>query len=136
MGFFSSIFGGTDDSAQELTAADNARRQAFIEEQAAQARGDVFNLFPGAQQVRQEGFQGALDVFGQTIPQQLGLLQAGLPQQINAILGKPLDLSGLQSTNTDFAQQTAPSLPPLPPQQQTPQGDYIAQLLASLGGLK
>ena len=69
-----------------------------------QGRQDVLAAFPKAQEARRQGFQGALDVFGQSIPQQLQAFQGGnvgaqqallggLPQQQNAILGLPTDLS-------------------------------------------
>ena len=69
---------------------------------------DVINrIFPQAQQSAQQGFQGALDVFGSTLPQQANLFQScnvaakqallsGQPQFQNAILGRQVDLSGLQ----------------------------------------
>ena len=117
------IFGSTDDSAQKAQTRSNAAAQELIAEQAKIARGDVMNLFPASDTNRNMGFQAALDVMGQTIPQQFstfqqgnvgaqGALLAGLPQMQNAILGLPTDLSGLQPQaiqyNTDFAQQQLP----------------------------
>lgn len=117
------VFGGTDDSAQKDTKRANKRAQQFIEEKAAEARADALALFPGFEQNVQAGAQGALDIFGQAVPQQLGAFQtgnvgaqqallAGLPQIQNAILGRPVDLSGLQAqqlpVDLGFAQQQLP----------------------------
>lgn len=117
------VFGGTDDSAQQAQIASNAAAQQLIAEQTEAARADILSLFPAAEQAAQQGFQGALDVFGQTIPQQVSAFQggnvgaqqallSGLPQIQNAILGRPVDLSGLQAqqlpVDTSFAQQQVP----------------------------
>lgn len=118
-----SIFGGTDDSAQKAQTRANAKAAEFVKEQAALARGDILNLFPTADINRTLGFQAALDVIGETTPQQLGAFQqgnvgaqqallSGLPQIQNAILGRPVDLSGLQpqrfDIDTSFAQRQLP----------------------------
>lgn len=71
------------------------------------AEDAINRLFPQAQQSAQQGFQGAIDVFGQTLPQQANLFQSGnvaaqqallsgQPQFMNAILGRQVDLSGIQ----------------------------------------
>ncbi len=81
---------------------------AAQKESTAQARGDAIPLFQNAQQNALQGFQGALDVFGQTIPQQFEAFQggnvgaqnailAGLGQQQAAILGQQLDPNALQA---------------------------------------
>ncbi len=98
-----------DKSSQQLAAS------------TAQARNDLFKLFPAAQQNTQQGYQGALDVFKQALPQQAGVFQAGnvaaqnqllagMPQYQNAILGAPVDYSQFQATQLeqpsfDFANQ-------------------------------
>ena len=98
-----------DKAAQQLKSSTN------------QARGDLFKLFPAAQQNTQQGYQGALDVFKQALPQQAGVFQAGnvaaqnqllagMPQYQNAILGAPVDYSQFQATQLeqprfDFANQ-------------------------------
>ena len=85
-------------------AAALAATQAAV----AQARGDAIPLFEAGFQNQQQGFQGALDIFGQTIPAQMNAFQggnmnaqntllAGLDPQIAAILGGNIDLSGLQA---------------------------------------
>ena len=98
-------------------------------------------------QSAQEGFQGALDLMGQTIPQQAALFQggnvaaqntllAGLPQQNNAIMGNPIDLSGLQPTqqayNTDYTQQRLPERAAMPASTGQDVNASLAQLLAGL----
>jgi hypothetical protein len=119
----STLFGGTDDSAQKAQTRANSAATELIAEQAKIARGDVMNLFPASDENRNMGFQAALDVMGQTIPQQFSAFQqgnvggqqallAGLPQMQNALLGLPVDYSALQpqavNYNTDFAQQQLP----------------------------
>ncbi len=101
----STIFGGGVSKAsragQQAQQQENIAAQRFIEQQAAQARGDVLGIFPSAQQVRGAGFQGALDIIGQGIPEQLSAFQQGnigaqgvtaqtLPQIQAAILGLPV----------------------------------------------
>ena len=128
-----SVFGGTDRSAQKAQTKANAAAQEFIAGQAAGAREDILRLAPAAEEARNLGFQGALDVFGQTIPQQLQAFQAGnvgaqqqlaagTPQSINALLGQPVDLSVLQPQTLDFSTQFA--------QQQLPEFTSSTQALA------
>ena len=75
-----------------------------------QARDDLFRLFPSAQEAGQQGFQGALDVFNQSVPAQQQAFQggnvaaqnqilAGLPQMQNALFGNQVDFSQLQAFN-------------------------------------
>lgn len=95
-------------------AADSQSRQqraqslAFIEKMLSQSRGDLFSLFPQAQQNRQQGFLAGLDIQRQAFPQMINSFQqgnvgaqnallAGLPQMQNAILGRPVDISGMQA---------------------------------------
>jgi len=101
----------------------NAANQQFIREQAEIARTDAIPLFDAAAQNRILGSQGALDIFGQTIPQQLQTFQqgnvgaqqallAGQPQFSNALLGLPIDFNAVQAQqlqfDPSFAQQTLP----------------------------
>lgn len=98
---------------------------AYTKEAADQARGDLFKLYPAAQDNARAGFQGAMDIFGQTVPQQGNLIQqgnvaaqqqllSGLGQSRNALLGGQFDPSQLQpvtlNANYDFAQQQLPQL--------------------------
>ena len=127
---FDTIFGGTDDSAQKEQILANRGARKEIEEQAGVAKEDVRSIFPVAQESRQQGFQGALDVLGQSVPQQIGAFQqgnvqaqqallAGLPQIQNAILGNRVDLSGLQPQQVQFdpsfLQQQLPDFPQVAP---------------------
>ena len=146
------LFGGTDRSAQKATKQANARTLDFIKQQGQVARQDAIPLFGSAFENRNLGAQAALDVFGQTIPQQFGTFQqgnvgaqqqllAGLPQFQNAILGLPADLSGLQpqtiDVDTSFAQQQLPefvSPQQALPQQTQPQGFNVSQFLAGRRG--
>jgi len=81
---------------------------AYTKQAADEARADINRLFPQAQQAGQQGFQGAMDVFNQSINPQMQAFQggnvaaqnqilAGLPQMQNAILGNPIDYSQLQA---------------------------------------
>ena len=127
------LFGGTDKSSLKAQQQANVGTQRFIEQQGQQARGDVLALQPGVEQNRMLEQQAALDVLGQTIPQQFSTFQqgnvgaqqallAGLPQFQNAILGLPTDLSGLQPQTLQFDPSFA--------QQQVPQFASSADLLA------
>lgn len=117
------LFGSTDKSAQRAQTQANQRAVELIAENTEQARGDVLGLFPAGDTNRNLGFQAALDVLGQSIPQQFSAFQqgnlgaqqtllAGQPQFQNAILGLPADLSGFQPQaiqfDTSFAQQQLP----------------------------
>ena len=110
------------------TAAAETRRAT------AEARKDLFKLFPAAQQNAQQGFQGAADVFGQSLPAQAQAFQqgnvgaqqallAGLPQFQNAILGNAVDFSQLQPVQQQqpdlsfFQQQLPQAFDPFSPNQ-------------------
>lgn len=140
------VFGGVDDSAQRRQINENAQAKALIAENTAAVREDILRLFPAAEQAQQLGFQGALDVLGQTIPQQLGTFQqgnigaqqnllGGLQQQQNAILGLPTDFSGFQpqqvSFDPSFAQQ---QLPQFQTSQQALNPPVSAPIGSPLGG--
>jgi len=107
--------------------------QDFIRQGTVQARGDAIPLFQTGQQNALQGFQGALDIFGQTVPQQLQAFQggnvgaqsallSGLGQQQAAILGQQLDPNALQA-------QTLQLPDPSTFQQQLPQFTSINQAL-------
>jgi len=101
----------------------NKANEAFIREQAINARNDAIPLYGAAQDNRGIGAQAALDVFGQSIPEQgrlfqggnvaaQGMILAGLPQANNALLGMPIDYSQFQtqqlSPDYSWAQQQVP----------------------------
>ena len=117
------IFGGVDRSAQKGQTAFNEDAQDFTRQMLGQARGDAFGLGPAREANQNMGFQSALDVYGQTIPQQLSTFQqgnmgaqsqllAGMPQFHNAIMGLPVNYNAFQPTqisyDPSFAQQTLP----------------------------
>lgn len=95
---------------------------------AEEARGVVTEGFGRAGETLRAGQQAALDVFGLSIPEQLGAFQggnvgaqeallAGVQPFQSAILGTPgANLSGFQPVrlpiDTSFAQQTLPGLQP------------------------
>lgn len=106
-------------ASSAATAAAN-RSEDAVRLASDEARSDLFTLFPSAQQSAQQGFQGALDVFNQSLPQQqqaftqgnVGAQQAilaGLPQIQNALLGGNVDLSQLQLFQIQQAQQAQQS---------------------------
>ncbi len=153
------FFGGAEEEAARVQVAGLERGQAAVEAGIAQARGEAIPLFQSAQQAGQQGFQGALDVFGQTIPGQLQAQQAGnvgaqqallagLSPQMAAILGGNIDLSGLQPQtlpvgDLSFAQQQLPQFGDInqalginqqPPQQVAPPEATLQQLLGFGGG--
>ena len=116
--------------AQEATAQASDVAAQNLKEAQDQARGDLFTLFPSAEQNAQLGFQGALDVFGQSLPAQQQVFQQGIggaqqallggAQQFqNAILGQPVDFSALQpqefqQPDLSFFQQQLPDFQSIP----------------------
>ena len=116
--------------AKEKAALDAA---GIIQQGKDEARDDIFRLFPQARQSAQQGFQGALDTFRQTVPQQIQQFQggnvaaqnqilAGMPQYQNAILGGQVDYSQFQPyqappVDFGYTQQQLPEQQPLNPYQ-------------------
>ncbi len=99
------IYSGNKAAKAQKKASKSA--MANVQQATEQARGEINTLYPQAMLSSQQGYQGALDVFGGTVPAQQRAFQggnvaaqeailAGLPQMQNAILGGPIDLSGLQ----------------------------------------
>ncbi len=106
-----------------------AESLAFINKMLSQSRGDLFSLFPQAQQNRQQGFLAGVDLQNQAYPQIMNSFQqgnvgaqnallAGLPQMQNAILGRPVDNSGLQARQLQTQQPF--TMPQYNPQFQMP----------------
>ncbi len=110
MGFIRTNFlGGAEKKAAKKQQQGIEAGQDFIRQGTAQARGDIQNIFPAAQQALTGGFQGASNIFGQAIPQQANVFQQGkvaaqqqiaqgLPQFQNAILGRAIDFGQFQPT--------------------------------------
>lgn len=127
------VVGAVSQNVQSNRASGDINRsqaaaQSSVQDAAMRARIDVNRLFPEARQSADLGFQGALDVFGQSVPSQANVFQqgnvgaqqqilAGLPQMQNAILGGNVDLSGLQPVSLQpdlsFMSQQLPFQPAL-----------------------
>ena len=101
------FFGGAEKKAAKAQTKALEQGQQFTREATEQARSDVNRLFPQAQLTGQQGFQAALDVFGQSLPAQANTFQqgnvgaqqailAGLPQMQNALFGNQVDFSQMQ----------------------------------------
>lgn len=84
----------------------------FIERMQNQARDDIFELYPSAQESRQAGIESGLDLYSQALPTQMDAFQQGNVgaqqaltqgnQQVqNAILGNPVDMSQMQPQRID-----------------------------------
>lgn len=129
---------GQDAQERALRQREESRR--FIQENIDKARGDLFKLFPSAQQDRRQGIEAGLDLYQQSIPAQQqafqqGNMQAqnvisqGLPQANNAILGGPVGYSAFQPQQINAglqipqqAPQTEPIEDVVGPQAQQNQG--------------
>lgn len=123
MGIFSKIFGGGVSTAskegQRAAQQENIRRQGFIERITGRGGRQATRLFNQSRRPQRQGFQGALDVIGAGVPEQLGLFQSGnvaaqgalsqgLPQFLAAILGQDIDFGAFQpqrlEADTSFLQ--------------------------------
>lgn len=146
------FFGGAEKKAGEAIEKSGEKSQEFIRQAKEEAEAKTEQLFAGARQSGLGGFQSALDVFGQTLPQQAQAFQggnvgaqqaliAGLPQFQNAILGGQVDLSAFQPFQSQpidfgFAQQQLPQLQNLSAQQpQFPQAPQVQQQTSPLTGI-
>ena len=128
------FFGGAEKEAAKRQTESAERGIEAVQAATAQARRDAIPLFQGGQQNLLAGFQGALDVLGQSAPSQIGAFQqgnvgaqqqllAGLPAQQAAILGGNIDLSSLQPQQINLGDLSFL-------QQQLPQFQTINQALA------
>lgn len=115
-------------SAQRSQERAIAEGRSAVETATSRARSDVNRLFGLAQEQQAAGFGGAQALFGQSLPQQADIFQAGnvaaqqqlisgLPQFQSAILGGPIDFSAFQPTQLqgpDFSifESQAPIAPP------------------------
>ncbi len=132
------FFGGAEKKAGQAEKKALEAGQELIARQTAIAREEAVPLFGGAQESQRLGFQAALDVFGESIPEQLRTFQqgnvgaqeqliTGLPQIQAALLGQPVDFGAFQpqtiTPQAGFAQQQLPATTP------------IAEVLTPEGGL-
>lgn len=121
--FFDSFLFGRDKSALDVQRRQNKKTRDFAEKMWQQSRDDMMALYPGAQDNLNMGIQSALNLYGQSMPQQMGLYQQGnvgaqntlingMGQFQNAILGLPVDNSSFQpqqlSYDTSWMQQQLP----------------------------
>lgn len=136
------FFGGAEKKAAKAQQQGIERGIEATNKATAQARQDVMPLFDRARGDLQQGFQGALDVFAQSLPAQMQAFQggnvgaqeqliAGLPLFQNAILGGNIDYSQLQPTQVQtpdlgFFSQTLPGLP----SGSSPTGQLLANAFA------
>jgi len=117
------FFGGAEKKAAKAQQKGIEKGIAATQAATRKAEGQLMDIFPAAQQNLAQGFQGALDVFGQSLPAQTQAFQqgnigaqqqllAGLPQIQNALFGNQVDFSQLQPTQIQpdlgFAQQQLP----------------------------
>ena len=104
------FFGGAQKKAAKAQQRGTEKGIAATRAATRKAEEQALPLFGAAGQDIEQGFQGALNLFGRSIPEQGRAFQrgnlaaqqallAGLPQQQAAILGAPVDLSGLQTSN-------------------------------------
>jgi len=123
-GIMDFLFGGEDTSGQDAARESRAEEIAFLREGQRLGRRDVQALQPGIEQNLDLGAQGALDVFGSSIPAQVSAFQQGNlgaqralgqggQQAMNAILGgRPVDLGSIRPVNvqadTSWTQQQLP----------------------------
>lgn len=97
------------DKATQSQEDQNRASQQYIEEQIGQAREDAGALFPAAERNLLAGQQAALDVFSQSLPQQMGAVRAGSDAARQAILGTGTGQVNF-TPNMSFSQQVLPSL--------------------------
>ena len=114
------MFGGDESGAQRKENSDN---RGYFDDRADEARDDALQLFPAADENRNMGYQAALDVYKQSMPEQSrqfrrgnvaaqNLVKASMPQFQNAILGNRVDYRKLQpkllSDNSTYRDQNVP----------------------------
>jgi hypothetical protein len=117
----SNLWGGKKDrqaarKQQELALRQREQSLNFIQDQVAKTQGQLFTLFPQAQESRFQGQQAALNALGGSfmpmmdtyrqgnMMAQQALLQ-GLPMANNALLGNPIDYSQLQAQQIPLSVQ-------------------------------
>ncbi len=122
-GLIKGIFGGTDKSSQKAQIDANAQDRQLFEKLANESSGSAKSLFGSADTNRNSSLQQVLSLLGGTIPQQLSARQqgntnaqqqliGGLPMIQAALMGRPINMSGLQpsrvSYDAGFAKQALP----------------------------
>lgn len=145
VGAYSQSEAQKDASEAHKQASDEARFAADIAK--SQAKGDLNRLYRQAQESSTMGAQGAIDVLGQSVPQQIRSFQqgnigaqqallSGLPQIHNAILGGNINYGAfqpfsIQGLDTGFLTQEVPGLKEM---YESRAGDAILNQLKSGAG--
>lgn len=105
VGAGASLYGAKKD--RDASEENQDKSQAYLTASSQQARQDVERLFGNARTARTAGFDTTRDIFQQFVPQQVEAFQHGnyqaqgtvgnaAQQQVNAIMGSPVDFSFLQ----------------------------------------
>jgi len=126
------LFGGTDKTSLKQQKRENEEIRRYVEQMRTGSRADLLGLWPGAMDSANQGYQSALDMFNQSIPQQASVfqqgnmnaqqtLQGGLDPYMAALMGNPINTGAMQprGVNADFGW--------IP--DKTPQGPSPADLL-------
>jgi hypothetical protein len=157
----SAVIGGVSSRKASKDAQKGVERgQDILKEAVERGRSDILSRFPEVQAAIGQGFGESRNLLaGTAFPGQVGAfqqgnlqaqeaIQAGLPQQINAIMGLPVDLTGLQPRQISVdpnmfqaqlaaTQEQRAAAPQEPPTQLTPeQIESIRQRISGgfLGG--
>lgn len=116
MGFVKdTFFGGAEKKAARQQQASLKESQELVRQGTEQARRDILNLYPQAQQNILAGLGSAVDLLQSSYPAQAQAFQQGnvaaqnllagsLPQFRNAILGGPVDYSFAQPVTIGIPQ--------------------------------
>lgn len=117
------LFGGTDDSAQQEQKAQNVRNEGNIQQAAMQSRGDLQGGYGDAGTALGQGYGQALQMMGQAIPEQMSTFQqgnlaaqqyllGGMPMYEAALRGQPINYGAQMpfqvQYNPGFSQQGLP----------------------------
>tara|TARA_R110002074_G_scaffold24842_1_gene73915 strand:+ start:1187 stop:1744 length:558 start_codon:yes stop_codon:yes gene_type:complete len=117
------IFGGESDEGIERQEKSNQLLRDFLARQEAMGRADIRKAMPSQYAAMTAGQQSALDVYGQTMPQQANAfvggnvaaqqsLLSGMPMYEQAIRGGDVNYAALKpyqgSYDMSFAQQKLP----------------------------
>ena len=87
MGFLRDLFGGTDKSAQRAQERQNRETLDFIKQQTGRAYGRMHELHDEAQAARRQGYNEALKLFGDAIPEQFRVIGQGVSDMQDTLVG-------------------------------------------------
>ena len=105
IGAGASAYGAKKD--RDASADNQSQSQSYLSASSQRAREDAGEMFGHARAARTAGFDTSRDIFQQFVPQQVEAFQQGnyqaqgtvggtAQQQMNAIMGQPMDFSFLQ----------------------------------------